>query len=415
MPNQSAPVAGYPRSTGKSVLPIDEFAKYDVLTCRKAATAQENIMRAVVQDAYGSPDVLKIQEIDRPAVKDDEVLVRVHAASVHPDVWHVVSGRPYVPRLMGAGLLRPKIRVPGTDMAGRVESVGKNVTRFQAGDEVFGEALWGNQWRNGGAFAEYVSVSQDALALKPGNVTFEQAAAVPTSGLIALRNLQEGRSGPGRSVLVNGAAGGVGAFAVQLAKAYGAKVTGVDHHTKLDLVRSLGADRVIDYTREDFTRNGERYDLIFDIPGNHSFADCRRALMPEGAYVLIGHDRFGDVGGRRLGSLPHFFKLMALSPFRSQLSTPSSSMPSRKDSMAVLREFLETGRLTPVVDRTYSLEEVPEAIRYLAGGEARGKVVITVWNAPRSSCEGPFYRRATRTPYVRRTAGAGNRTPRSNE
>ncbi|GAA0824083.1 NAD(P)-dependent alcohol dehydrogenase [Streptosporangium amethystogenes subsp. fukuiense] len=335
-------------------------------------------MKAVVQDAYGSPEVLELREIDKPVVKEDEVLVRVRAASVHPDVWHVVSGRPYVLRLMGAGLLRPKNRVPGTDVAGQVESVGKNVTRFRPGDEVFGETIRGNQWKNGGAFAEYVSVSQDALASKPGNVTFEQAAAVPTSGLIALQNLPEGRLRPGQSVLVNGAGGGVGSFAVQLAKAYGATVTGVDDKAKLDMVRSLGADRVIDHTREDFTRSGERYDLIFDVPGNHSFSDCRHALTPEGTYVLIGHDRFGDVGGRWLGSLPHFFKLMALSVFRSQLPTPSSSTPSRQDSMAVLRELLETGKLTPVIDRTYPLGEVPEAIRRLTGGRAQGKIVITV-------------------------------------
>jgi NADPH:quinone reductase-like Zn-dependent oxidoreductase len=335
-------------------------------------------MKAVVQSAYGSPHVLELREIDKPVVKDDEVLVRVHAASVHPDVWHVVSGRPYVLRLMGSGLRRPKIRVPGTDVAGRVDSTGKDVTRFQPGDEVFGETLSGNQWRNGGAFAEYVSVPQDALALKPGNVTFEQAAAVPTSGLIALQNLPEGRLRPGQSVLVNGAGGGVGSFAVQLAKAYGAKVTGVDHQTKLDMLRSLGADLVIDYTQKDFTRGGERYDMIFDILGNHSFSDCRRVLTPEGAYVLIGHDRFGDVGGRWLGSLPHFFRLMALSPFMGQLPKSSSSTPSKKDSMAVLKELLETGKLTPVIDRTYSLGEVPEAIRYLAEGKAKGKVVITV-------------------------------------
>jgi NADPH:quinone reductase-like Zn-dependent oxidoreductase len=352
------------------------FAAYNVIHYR-TLTAQGTIMKAVVQDSYGSPDALRVREVDQPVIKDDEVLVRVHAASVHPDVWHVVSGRPYVLRVMGAGLFRPKNRVPGTDVAGRVESAGKDVTRFRPGDEVFGETMRGSQWRNGGAFAEYVSVSQDALALKPENVTFEQAAAVPTSGLIALHNLREGRLRPGRSVLVNGAGGGVGCFAVQLAKAYGATVTGVDDDTKLEMVRSLGADHVIDYTRDDFTKSGERYDLIFDIPGNRSFADCRRVLAPEGAYVLIGHDRFGDVGGRWLGSLPHFFKLMALSLFRSQLPKPSRP-PGKQESMAVLAKFLATGELTPVVDRTYPLAEVPEAIRYLTRGEARGKVVITV-------------------------------------
>jgi NADPH:quinone reductase-like Zn-dependent oxidoreductase len=340
----------------------------------------EDIMKAIVQDKYGSPDVvLELKDIDRPTVGDDEVLVRVHAASVHPDVWHVVRGLPYVLRLMGAGLLKPKNRVPGTDVAGHVESVGKNVTRFQSGDEVFGESIKGYQWTNGGAFAEYVSVPEDSLARKPDNITFEQAAAVPTSGIIALHNLpNEGRLRPGQSVLINGAGGGVGAFAVQLAKAYGADVTGVDSTGKLEMVSSLGADRVIDYTREDFTQSGERYDLIFDIPGNHPFSDCRRALTPEGTYVLIGHDRFGQGAGRWLGSIPRVLKLVVLSPFVSGLPTPNFSMPDKRDSMAVLKEFLEAGKLMPVIDRTYPLAEVPEAIRYLEKGHARGKVVITV-------------------------------------
>ena len=336
-------------------------------------------MKAIVQDKYGSLDVLELREVDQPVVEDDEVLVRVRAASVHPDVWHVVRGLPYILRLMGAGLLKPKNSVPGTDMAGHIEAVGQNVTQFQPGDEVFGESVRGNQWRNGGAYAEYASVPEDALALKPDNITFEQAAAVPTSGLIALHNLQNGkRVQPGQEVLVNGAGGGVGAFAVQLAKSYGAHVTGVDSARKLDMVRALGADRVIDYNQEDFTRSDERYDLIIDIPGNYPFSDCRRALTPEGTYVLIGHDRFGDAGGRWLGSLPHFFKLVVLSPFVSQLPDLSFSMPDKKDSMAVLKEFLEAGKLTPVIDRTYPLSEVPEAIRYLEEGHARGKVVITV-------------------------------------
>lgn len=305
--------------------------------------------------------------------------MRVHAASVHPDVWHVVSGRPYVLRLMGAGLLRPKNRIPGTDVAGHVESVGNKVTRFQPGDEVFGESVRGHQWQNGGAFAEYVSVRQDALALKPDNITFEQAAVVPTSGSIALQNLpNEGRLQPGQSVLINGAGGGVGAFAVQIAKAYRANVTGVDNTKKLDMVRSLGADRVIDYTQVNFTQSSDRYDLIFDVPGNHSFSDCRRALTPGGIYVLIGHDHFGDAGGRWLGSLSYFFKLVVLSPFVSQLPDLRFSMPSKKGLMAVLKEFIEAGKLTPVIDRTYPLSDVSEAIRYLKEGHAQGKVVITV-------------------------------------
>jgi NADPH:quinone reductase-like Zn-dependent oxidoreductase len=216
-------------------------------------------MKAIVQDRYGPPDVLELRDIDKPVVNDGEVLIRVHAASVHPDVWHVLRGLPYVLRIMGAGLLRPKNSIPGTDVAGHVESVGKEVALFQPGDEVFGESVRGHQWHNGGAYAEYVSVPENALALKPANITFEQAAAVPTSGLIALQGLHEyGQVHAGQKVLINGAAGGVGTIAVQLAKAYGAEVTGVDSARKLEMIRSLGADRVIDYAREDFTRSGER-------------------------------------------------------------------------------------------------------------------------------------------------------------
>jgi NADPH:quinone reductase-like Zn-dependent oxidoreductase len=340
-------------------------------------------MKAIVQDRYGSPaDVLRLGDIDEPVIKDDEVLVRVHAASVHPDVWHVVRGLPYVLRIMGSGLLGPKERIPGTDLAGRVESVGGDVTRFRPGDEVFGESVRGNQWRNGGAYAEYASVPEDALAPKPANVTFEQAASVPTSGLIVLQNLpDEGLPKPGQSVLINGAGGGVGALAVQIAKAYGATVTGVDSAGKLEMVRSLGADRVIDYTKEDFTQSGERYDLIFDIPGNRPFADCRRVLTPDGKYVLIGHDRFGQGAGRWFGSLPRVLKLVVLSPFVSQLPSPNFSMPNKKNSMALLRELLEAGKLTPVIDRTYPLGEVSGAIHYLEEGRARGKVVVSVQDA----------------------------------
>src|SRR5215208_6067704 len=336
-------------------------------------------MKAIVQDKYGSPDVLELREIDKPVVKDDEVLVRVHAASVHPDVWHVVRGWPYALRLMGAGLLKPKNCVPGTDVAGHVESVGKNVTQFQPGDEVFGETSRQWQWHNGGAYAEYVSVPEDVLALKPAGITFEQAAAVPSSGFIALSGLRnQGQVQPGQKVLINGAGGGVGAIAVQLAKAYGADVTGVDSTRKLDMVQSIGADQVIDYTQEDFTQSGERYDYIVDIPGNHSLSECRRALTPKGTYVLIGHDHFGKQGDRFLGGLLRGLKLIVMSPFINQLPDLSFSMPSKKDSMAVLRDLLQAGEITPVIDRTYPLSGVPEAIRYLEGGHAQGKVVITI-------------------------------------
>ena len=270
-------------------------------------------MRAIVQDGYGGVEGLSLREVARPEPAEDEVLIRVRAASLHPDVWHVVVGQPAVLRLMGSGVRRPKERVPGTDVAGVVESVGAAVTRFRPGDEVFGETIRGIQWRNGGAYAEYATAPEVGVALKPSGTSFEEAAAVPTAGLIALNNLPQHRVPPGHRVLVNGAAGGVGAIAVQLAKAYGAHVTGVDHPGKLALVRSLGADRVIDYTREDYTRAGERWDLIFDVPGNHTFDETRRALEPRGAYVLIGHDLFGAAGYRWLGGIPRQLGLMVRS------------------------------------------------------------------------------------------------------
>ncbi len=310
-------------------------------------------MKAIVQEKYGSPDHLELREVDKPAVGEDEVLVRIRAASVHPDVWHVVTGRPYVLRLMGAGFSKPKNPIPGTDMAGIVESVGKSVTQFRPGDKVFGETIKTNQWTNGSAFAEYVSVPQDLLALKPDSITFEQAASVPTAGFITLLNLREGSRLSGQNVLVNGAGGGVGALALQLAKAYGAHVTAVDTASKLGMLRALGADEVIDYTKEDFTRRGVRYDLIFDVPGNHPFSACRRALKPDGRYVLIGHEQFG-ASGKRFG-VP---------------------MPTRQDAMAVLREFLEAGKITPIIDSTFHLSEVREAFRHMIEDEIQGRVII---------------------------------------
>jgi NADPH:quinone reductase-like Zn-dependent oxidoreductase len=251
-------------------------------------------MKAIVQERCGSPAELELRDVDSPLVGDDEVLVRLRAASVHPDVWHVVVGRPYVLRLMGAGFARPKNPIAGTDMAGIVESVGKGATRFRPGDPVFGETIVTQQWVNGGVFAEHVSVRQDLLALKPDNVTFEQAASVPTSGFIALQNLRGRHQGRlGQEVLINGGGGGVGTLALQITKAYGVHVTAVNGTSKLDMLRALGADEVVDYTRENFTRRGVRYDLIFDVPGNYSFSACRRALKPDGKYVLIGHERFG--------------------------------------------------------------------------------------------------------------------------
>jgi NADPH:quinone reductase-like Zn-dependent oxidoreductase len=306
------------------------------------------------------------------------MLVRVHAASVHADVWHVMRGVPYVLRVMGAGLRAPKNLVPGTDLAGVVESIGINVTRFRPGDEVFGQSLVANLWRHGGAFAEYAAVPEARFELKPAGLTFEQAAAVPTSGSLAVQGVRdEGRVRVGQRVLINGAGGAVGTFAVQLAKASGADVTGVDAAAKLEMIRSIGADRVLDHIQEDFTRSGERYDVVLDIAGNHPWADVKRALTPEGTYVLIGHDQYGAAGHRWFGSLGRFFKLMVISPFVPQLH-PFRGAKDPGDRLVVMKELIETGKITPVVDRTFPLSKVQEAMRYLESGQARGKVVITV-------------------------------------
>lgn len=339
-------------------------------------------MKAIVQERYGSFDDLNLREVDTPVPGDDDVLVRVRAASVHPDVWHVVTGRPYVLRVMGNGLLKPKNPIPGTDMSGIVETVGKNTTRFRPGDAVFGETIVTHQWTNGGAHAEYVSVREEWLELKPENVTFEQAASVPTSGFIALLNLRGGSLvRPGQRVLINGAGGGVGTLALQVAKAHGAQVTAVDSTRKLGMLRSLGADEVIDFTREDFTQRGVRYDLIFDVPGNHSFAACRRTLTPDGKYVLIGHEKFGPSGNRLLGLFPRIFTLIFLSFFTRQLRLGRSSVPGRQATMAVLRELLEAGKITPIIDSTYPLSDAREALRHMIEDELHGKVILVVKEA----------------------------------
>jgi NADPH:quinone reductase-like Zn-dependent oxidoreductase len=335
-------------------------------------------MKAIVQDRYGSADVLELREIDRPTAGDEEVLVRVHAASVHADVWHAMKGVPYVLRGMGSGLRAPKHRVPGTDLAGVVESVGTNVNRFRPGDEVFGLSISANLWRNGGAFAEYAAVSGTTFELKPPGLTFEQAAAVPTSGSLAVQHVRdEGRLQPGQTILINGAGGAVGSFAVQLAKAWGADVTGVDSTEKLEMLRSIGADRVLDYTEEDFTRRDERYDIVLDIAGNHPWRECRRALAPNGTYVLSGFDQYGASGHRWFGSLGRFARLMLIAPFVRQIH-PFRGAKDPGDRLVVLKEFIEAGKLTPFIDRTFPLSQVPEAIRYLETGRARGKIVITI-------------------------------------
>ncbi len=334
-------------------------------------------MKAIFQDRYGSPDDLRLREVPRPTPGGDEVLVEVRAASLHPDVWHVVAGRPSILRLMGAGFSRPRNPIPGTDMAGVVESAGKRTTGFQPGDEVFGETITGQQWVNGGAFAEYVAVPQECLALKPDNVSFEQAASVPASGFITLQNLPPAsKLGDGREVLINGAGGGVGSLALQIVKSYGARATAVDHTNKLAMLESLGADRVIDYTREDFTLGERRYDFIFDVPGNRPLSACQRVLTAEGSYVPIGHDNYGRSGRRILGLLPYFLYLMFRSRLDQQLGSGNTSLIPKHDAMSVLRELLESGQITPVIDSIYPLSDVHEAFRHMMDDELHGKVIL---------------------------------------
>ena len=335
-------------------------------------------MKAVVQSRYGNPvEVLQVRDIPPPTIGPGEVLVRVRAASVHPDVWHVVTGLPYVLRFMGAGLSRPKQRVPGTDLSGVVEAVGRDVSRLQPGEAVFGESHAGFQWVNGGAFAEYAAVPQDVLVRKPDNVTFEQAAAVPSSGVIALTNLQQAAPiQPGQRVLINGAGGGVGSIAIQIAKSRGAHVTGVDRADKLEMVYGLGADAVIDYTRQDCTRGGKTFDLIFDVASNLAPADCKRMLAPAGTYVFIGHDHYGNAAGRVLGSLPRAVAHVVRTAI-AQRSRASLPVPGKQELMTTLAELLRSGRLTPVIDRAFTLDRVHEAMEYLQTGRARGKIVLT--------------------------------------
>jgi NADPH:quinone reductase-like Zn-dependent oxidoreductase len=323
-------------------------------------------MKAIVRDTYGSPEVLELRDIDKPKITDEEVLVRVHAAGVGRDVWHIMTGLPYPIRLAGYGLRAPKNPVIGSDMAGVVEAVGKNVTRFQPGDEVFGIGK--------GSYAEYVGAREDKLAPKPTNLTFEQAAVVAIMGSTALQALRDhGKVRPGQEVLLIGASGGVGTYAVQIAKAFGANVTGVCSTTKVEMVRSIGADHVIDYTREDFAEGDQRYDLILDIGGNSTLSRLRRALASRGTLVIVG----GEGGGRWLGGTDRQLRAMMLSPFVGQKLGTFVNKENHED-MLVLKELIEAGKVTPIIDKTYSLAEVPEAIRYLEEGHARGKVVITV-------------------------------------
>ena len=323
-------------------------------------------MKAIVLRSYGSPDALRYEDIEKPTAADDEVLIKVRAASVNPLDWRLVRGEPYVIRAT-TGLRKPKVARVGADVAGEVEAVGSNVRQFRSGDSVFGAI-----GTSPGAFAEYVCAKEDALVLKPANLTFEQAAAVPVAALTALQGLRKGRLQAGQTVLINGAAGGVGTFSVQIAKSLGVHVTGVCSTRNVEMVRSIGADDVVDYTREDFTASAMRYDLIFDCIGNRSLSACRRVMGKKGTYVIVGGS-----GGRWVGPLGSMLKPLLLSPFVSQRMVACMSRQSHGD-LLILKELIESKKVTPVIDRTYLLSEVAQALRYLEEGHARGKVVITI-------------------------------------
>jgi NADPH:quinone reductase-like Zn-dependent oxidoreductase len=320
----------------------------------------EGAMKAMAYHEYGSFDSLKLQEADVPVVKDDEVLVKIHAASVNWHDWRFLMGTPLLARIMAGGLLKPKNSVLGSDLAGRVEAVGADVKQFRAGDEVFGSTRYG-------CFAEYVCVSEHVVVAKPANITFEAAAAVGAAASTALQGLRDaGQIQTGQRVLINGASGGLGTFAVQLAKSFGAEVTGVCSTRNLDMVRSIGADQVVDYTQEDFAQQGRRYDLVFDVVAKRSFADCRCALDPGGIYVTTEFSP-GLVLAGGWASLTGDKKMV-----------PLLAKPPNKEDLLLLSQLLEDGLVTPVIDRRYGLSEVPDALRYLAEGHSRGKVVIAM-------------------------------------
>ena len=323
-------------------------------------------MKAIVYTEYGPPDVLQLKEVEKPTPKDNEILVKVHAASVNYSNSAFVRGKPFIVRLMGSGLLKPKHKILGSDIAGRVEAVGRNVKQFQPGDEVFGDLSGCGR----GGFAEYVAVPENALALKPANITFDEAAAVPEAAVVALQGLRDkGQIQSGQKVLIVGASGGIGTFAVQIAKSFGAEVTGVCSTRNLDMVRSIGADHVIDYTREDFTKSGQRYDLILATAGYRSIFDYARALSPKGIYVVTG------------GSMAQVFQPMFLGPLISMTGTKKMGnliVRINQKDLVLMKELIEAGKVKPVIDRRYPLSEVAEALRYYGEGHARGKVVITV-------------------------------------
>lgn len=327
---------------------------------------QTETMKAIVYHQYGSPDVLNLEEVPKPIPSDDEILVRIRATTVNAWDWHGLRGKPMFARV-STGLLKPKHKILGADVAGIVEAIGKDVTQFQPGDEVFGDvAEFG-----GGGFAEYVSASEKAFALKPGNITLEEAATVPLAALTALQGLRDkGQIQPGQKVLINGASGGVGTFAVQIAKSFDTEVTAVCSTKNLDMARSIGADHVIDYTREDFTRNGQRYDLIFDGVGNRSVPDIKRALSSKGMCVVVG---FTSIG--------HLFKTVFLAPWlllgrKKKIGLMVAKI--KRDDLVFIKQLIEAGKVAPVIDKHYQLSETPEAIRYVEDIHAQGKVVITV-------------------------------------
>jgi NADPH:quinone reductase-like Zn-dependent oxidoreductase len=326
--------------------------------------AREHMMKAIVQTRYGSPDLLRLEEIAKPVVKDDEVLVRVRAAAVNIGDWHLLRGVPYVMRLV-FGLRGPRRRTPGLDIAGQVEAVGGNVEELRVGDDVFG-------WCKG-AFAEYACTAESNLSRKPTNLTFEQAAAVGDSAFTALAAVRDqGRVQLGQRVLINGASGGVGTFAVQIAASFGANVTAVCSTKNVDLVRSLGAEQVIDYTKEDFTQSAQRYDVMLDLVSTKSLSDCRRALTPRGTYVLVGVKHMGRWFGLARQSKALLLSLAVSQRLRVFITRHN------KDDLAVLKELVETGKIAPVIDRSYALSDVPDALRYQGEGHAHGKIVIVV-------------------------------------
>ncbi len=323
-------------------------------------------MKAIVCTKYGKPDVLQLKEVEKPAPKDNEVLIKIHAASVNAFDWHIHRADPFLVRLMGVGLLKPKIKILGADIAGRIESIGKHITQFQPGDAVFGDlARFGC-----GGFAEYVCAPENALALKPANLSFEEAAAIPMAAVTALQGLRDkGQIQPGKKVLINGASGGVGMFAVQIAKSFGAEVTAVCSTGKMEMARSMGAENVIDYTQEDFTKKGQHYDLILAANGYHPISVYKRMLSPRGIYVMTG------------GSMAQMFQAILLGPWISMTGSKKigalTAEPNQKD-LVFIKELIETGKIVPFIDRRYPLSEVPEALRYLYEGHAHGKVVITI-------------------------------------